>query len=371
MEILSQHWFQVQEVLFPHLKKEMGIMSSNHERLVTVIELSEVRSFIKRIYPNFSTGGRPCSDRHCIAISFLAKQIFNLPTTRSLIDRLHCDEILRRLCGFERKKEIPSEATFSRVFKEFSDLDITRKLLDLLIIKHHSSRIIGHVSRDATEIDGREKAFKKPKKKKQETFRKKKKGRPKKGEESLKIDPQPKRLEKQQTQTLQEMMDDLPKYCDVGSKVNSQGYKISWTGYKLHIDTIDGDIPVSAILTSASIHDSQVALPLSKMTQSKITVLYEVMDAAYDAAIIRQSISQKGHVPLIDFNRRSPKDQRKFEDFEQERYKVRSGAERVNSHLKDNLGGRTIRVRGHEKVLTHLGFGLLIMAVEQTLRLLT
>jgi hypothetical protein len=29
-----------------------------------------------------------------------------------------------------------------------------------------------------------------------------------------------------------------------------------WRGYKLHLSTIDGDIPVSAILTSASTHDS-------------------------------------------------------------------------------------------------------------------
>ena len=30
-------------------------------------------------------------------------------------------------------------------------------------------------------------------------------------------------------------------------------------GYKLHIDTADGDIPVSCFLTSASVHESQVA----------------------------------------------------------------------------------------------------------------
>jgi hypothetical protein len=63
-----------------------------------------------------------------------------------------------------------------------------------------------------------------------------------------------------------------------------------------------------------------------------------------------------------------PKDERKFEDFEKERYKERSGAERANSNLKDNLGARTIRVRGH---VTHLCLGLVIIAVEQTARLLT
>jgi len=39
-----------------------------------------------------------------------------------------------------------------------------------------------------------------------------------------------------------------------------------WRGYKLHLDCVDGDIPVSAIVTSASVHDSQVAIPLSQMS---------------------------------------------------------------------------------------------------------
>src|SRR5277367_1447528 len=43
---------------------------------------------------------------------------------------------------------------------------------------------------------------------------------------------------------------------------NSKGYKESWTGYKLHIDVACGQIPVACILTSASTHDSQVAIPL-------------------------------------------------------------------------------------------------------------
>jgi hypothetical protein len=38
--------------------------------------------------------------------------------------------------------------------------------------------------------------------------------------------------------------------------------------------------------------------------------------------------------------------------------------------LKDNPGARTIRVRGHEKVFPHLCLGLVVMAIEQTVRLL-
>ena len=58
------------------------------------------------------------------------------------------------------------------------------------------------------------------------------------------------------------MQDDLPRACDRGKKCNAQGYKVSWNGYKLHLDTADCGIPVSALLSSASMHDSLAAIPL-------------------------------------------------------------------------------------------------------------
>ena len=51
------------------------------------------------------------------------------------------------------------------------------------------------------------------------------------------------------------MLADLPTACDVGSKKNSKGYKETWIGYKLHLDVACGQIPVSCVLTSASVHD--------------------------------------------------------------------------------------------------------------------
>jgi hypothetical protein len=129
--------------------------------------------------------------------------------------------------------------------------------------------------------------------------------------------------------TLEEMLADLPKQCDVGCKKNSKGFKETWKGYKLHIDTADGDVPIAAILTSASVHDSQVALPLAKTTEQRITNLYDLMDAAYDSKIIRDYSTSKGRVALIDFNKRSPKDERQFLPFEAERYKGVLDANRI------------------------------------------
>ena len=97
---------------------------------------------------------------------------------------------------------------------------------------------------------------------------KRKPGRPKKGENVLPRPP--KRLDIQPTRTLAENLLDLPSECNVGTKKNSKGYKESWTGYKLHMDCIDGDIPVSTILTSASLHDSQAAIPLAQLITTPV-----------------------------------------------------------------------------------------------------
>ena len=53
------------------------------------------------------------------------------------------------------------------------------------------------------------------------------------------------------------------------------------------------------------------------------------------------------------------------------RYRQRSGVERVNSGRKDSCGGRHVRVRGPTKVCCHLMFGVLVLTVDQLLRLVT
>ena len=83
---------------------------------------------------------------------------------------------------------------------------------------------------------------------------------------------------------------------------NSKGHIETGVGYKLHIDTADGQVPASCVLTSASTHDSQVAIPLAEMTSKRVTNLYDLMDSAYDASEIRNKSIELGHVPIIDEN---------------------------------------------------------------------
>jgi len=129
-----------------------------------------------------------------------------------------------------------------------------------------------------------------------------KRGRKAKGEkrEPIKL----KRLDLQSKQSLEDAISELPTVCDRGTKKNSKGYKTSWNGYKLHLDINDNGLPISALVTSASLHDSQVAIPLMKMTSSKVNYFYDLMDAAYDAKAINDMSKQLGHVPIIDRNGR-------------------------------------------------------------------
>lgn len=375
MKNLSQHWMHIQGSLFPWLEEELGPLSKKQQQLIMVLEIAHIEPFIPYFYGGV---GCPLEDRRAIARAFVAKAVYNMTTTVALIDRLLNDKSLRRICGWERKDEVPSESTFSRAFSEFAISALAYRVHEALIQTHHSDRLVGHVSRDSTAIEAREsvcaEAKEKAKEKKAETTEKKvkeraKRGRPKRGEERSPKDKT--RLEKQQTMTLKDMLADLPTGCDIGTKRNSKGHQESWKGYKLHIDTADGAIPISALLSSASLHDSQASIPLSTITAKRITNCYDLMDSAYDAEIIRNHSQNLGHVPLIDFNHRSPKDTREFAPHEAQRYKERSTAERVNARLKDEFGGRMVRVRGDKKVMAHLMFGLIALTVDQLIRFVT
>jgi hypothetical protein len=371
-EMLTSAWNHVQGFLFPMLREVAGPLTPQHERLVTVLDVARIEAFVQ-MWPGLP--GRPQADRHALARAFVAKAVFNLSTTLALIERLAADAVLRRLCGFEGRSAVPSESTFSRAFAAFAESSLPARVHEALIQKTHKDRLVGHISRDATAIEAREKPVKAAE---APAAAPRKRGRPKKGEAAA--PKQPRRLERQAGMTLTEMLADLPKACSIGTKRNAKGHATSWIGYKLHIDTGDGDIPISCLLTSASLHDSQAAIPLATITASRVRSLYDLMDSAYDAPEIWDKSRALGHVPIIDANpRRGGKAEAAaealarrsagYEPAENIRYNERSSAERVNSSLKDNYGGRTIRVRGHAKLSCHLMFGILALTAEQLMRL--
>ena len=196
--------------------------------------------------------------------------------------------------------EVPSESTFSRAFAWFAETRLPERVHGALVRAAYEGSVVGHVSRDSTAIVGRERPAPKPKR---ERTPKRRPGRPRKGERPVR---EPTRLERQLKggMSTAEMVGELPKACDVGTKRNAKGYKESWRGYKMHIDAADGDVPVSCILTSASLHDSQAAIPLARMTGERLDHCYELMDAVCDSREIGAHARMAGRVAIIDANPR-------------------------------------------------------------------
>ena len=180
------------------------------------------------------------------------------------------------------------------------------------------------------------------------------------------------------TKTVKEMLEGVPTAGDIDGKKSNNGCTFWRRGYKFHLDFADGQISISALLTAASVHDSQVAIPLMEMSSKRVTYLYEIMDSAYDASAIYQASADRNHQPIINPHTRPKSEtqlpllvklQPQLGPAKAERYKIRTMVERVFGRLKDEFGANRIRVRGAEKVMAHLMFSVLALTVDQLLRL--
>ncbi len=336
-------------------------LTEKERQLVGILELVQIEKFAGRVPRRF---GRKPWERRAMARALVAKAVYNHPHTRATMEALRAAPVFRRLCGFVRLADIPSESTFSRAFSEFAEMGLGEKVHQALVTQWVTPELVGHISRDATAIKGREKPTAKPKPPKPAP---RKKGRPRRGE--VRETKPETRLERQGRQSALEALAELPVHCDVGTKKNSKGYKESWIGYKLHADVTDCCLPISTALTAASLHDSQVAIPLMKLTSERVYYLYDVMDAAYDAQPIYAVSRRLGHVPIIDKNGRG-REVIPLAPHEAARYKERTVAERFNSRLKEEFGGSNVMVRGAQKVGLHLMFGVIALFADQLLKLI-
>lgn len=287
--------------------------------------------------------GRPPYEYFPFIRGMVAKSFFGIEKTNQLIQRLKGEPNLRLLCGFER---VPHASTFSRVFEYLAAEGVLEMGFDALVKKAHEKTVVYHVCRDSTMIASREPVLFKSKKKTEEP--KKKRGRPRKG--TIKEPQEPLELEKQLYEDARTSLKRLNKACAWGCKKNSQGKVEMTKGYKLHLDVSDTGFPLSAVITGANVHDSQLAIPMEKLTEEKVVSCYSLMDAAYDAITIKDYIQSRERIPIIDPNKRNDENRPSLDPAKKERYKVRSTVERANAHLKDNLIPKAIYVKGYTKV---------------------
>jgi hypothetical protein len=125
---------------------------------------------------------------------------------------------------------------------------MVKRVHEALIVEHLGDELIGHLSRDGTAIEVRE--------------------RPARANETTLTTPFPDLIATSQTdaaattpetqspdktspisrqrqQPLEQMFKEIPIECNRGTKSNAQGYKQSWNGYKLYINTADCGAPIS------------------------------------------------------------------------------------------------------------------------------
>lgn len=303
---ITQFAHVLQDQLFPALAEATGPLDDKTRRLVSILEMIPLGRFV----PCWRGWiGRPSQDRMAIASAFVAKAVYGFSLTRQLLDRLQKDEQLRRICGWKSVHQLPHESTFSRAFAEFARMELAQLVHQALITDTQQDRLIGHIARDSTAVEAREcfpqtraqiaaekAGQKRPSQPggRKPTVHKRYKG----GKRPYQPNPHS-RLHRQRAMKLPAMLKELPRQCSIGVKTSHDGNQQYWRGYKLHLDVADGQIPISAIVTAASLHDSQVAIPLATMTAQRVTNLYDVMDTAYDATELRDHSRSLGHVPII------------------------------------------------------------------------
>jgi hypothetical protein len=361
--------------LFSALQEQLGVLSSKEEKLMRILELAQIELYVSEVKIT-----NPPKHRKEIARAFIAKSVYNLQTTRDLIDRLKVDRVLRTICGWRYVHSIPSESTFSRVYGELAHSRIADKTHQAFIKEYLSDTLFFYNSTDSTAIDVREKPLIKEKVPKV----KKKRGRKRKNDPTPVVPKTLSLCEKQadMDSTIQ-MLQEISTSTDIGRKINAKGNGYAWIGGKLHLGVVDGDIPITAIYTCASVHDSQVAIPVINETTKRVDYLYDLCDKAYDSEPIIAFSKKRGHAPIIDVNPRNCEETKTalegqkilekmlFNTPMSNHYNHRSSVERVNAYLKDSFGCKHIYVKGATKVASHLMFGVLALCIHQSIKLLT
>lgn len=364
-----------EKTLFPALQEELGMLSSKEEKLMRILELAQIELYVSEVKIT-----NPPKHRKEIARAFVAKSVYNLQTTRDLIDRLKVDRVLRIICGWRYVRSIPSESTFSRVYGELAHSRIADKTHQAFIEQYLSDTLFFYNSTDSTAIDVREKPLKKEKVPKV----KKKRGR-KRHDDPAPVVPKELSVCNQQLamDSTTQMLNGISTSTDIGRKINAKGNGYAWIGGKLHLGVVDGDIPITAIYTCASVHDSQVAIPVINETTKRVNYLYDLCDKAYDSQPIAAFSKIRGHSPIIDVNPRNCEETKTaiegdkllikmgFRTPMSNHYNHRSSVERVNSYLKDSFGCKHVYVKGATKVASHLMFGVLALCIHQSIKLLT
>ncbi|MCY6354455.1 transposase [Clostridium sp. ZS2-4] len=179
--------------------------------------------------------------------SLIAMQLEQIKTIKKLVDRLEADPVFRYTCGINVLDCAPSASTFSRFLDKISSSNELERDFESLILKVKELNIIDgtNVAIDSTKLNAYEKS---------------------KPSSKLKNDGV------------------SPNW---GAKNDTDGNKIKWFGFKLHIlADCKSELPLSILLSPASYNDGDMALPLIAKFKNTYCSIFEsvnyIMDSGYD-----------------------------------------------------------------------------------------
>jgi len=298
------------------------------------------------------------------------KLLYQQLTVRQTLQLLKENENLRMIVEID---SVPSEATMSRLSRQIEQIIDPQMLHERImgLYQKSTSRIIGHLSIDSTVIEAREKPIKAT----QQRKKPKKRGRKKKG--SVEEDEYRARKTKEEQQLAQYLVEspeisisELEKRCSLTAKQNSQGRRQWFVGYKAHMACDDFGVPVAFAVTGACVHDTQVAIPLMKLTQKNFDFLYALMDKGYVSPIIEAYVQMIGRRAIIAQRSYRGRPPPQMDSPTALRYEVRTTVERTNGELKDGYLPVKLYRKG-EQARYDISLAILLITIKKVLTVIS
>ena len=343
----------LQSLLFAHDELKSCLLRQPSARELEFLQYFQtVRSLLssdeRRMLGKYHRRGRNGYALASILGIMLLKLLYQQRTMKQTLLLLHENGNLKDMLAIT---EVPSEATVSRLSREVEQI-VPPSSLHGRVVQAYAKSLdrlaVGHLSIDSTIVEAREKPVRTrvPKAKPP-----KKRGRKAKGS----LDEQQHRerqaqQEQERIAYLQESFETslgkLELRCSVTAKQNSKGKKQWFIGYKAHLATDDHGVPMSFAVTGASVHDSQVAVPLMKKTRETADFLYALLDKGYISPVINDYVGMIGRKAIIDRRAYKGVVADPLDQASQQRYGARTTVERTNSELKDGYLPDVIYKRG-------------------------
>ncbi len=216
---------------------------SRLEKIINTLDLRPVVSKFDQAYGN-KVGPKPYPV-YAMLNALIAMRIENISTFTQLVERLSYDPRLRYVCGFEPFGTAPSISSFSRFYSKLTESGCLETLFHSLVKQADEMMLLDltAVAIDSSKMEAYEKSV--PRKK---------------------------------------VVQD-GNSADWGIKRDTDGNRIKWFGYKLHIVTdVKSGLPIAIKVTPANIHDSSVVVELLDLCSKEIhsRVAYYLMDSGYD-----------------------------------------------------------------------------------------